>query len=80
MKNTLTAKQIDMIIFNGKMAMRKALESKDNSATSDFYKKMDEFLNLCFDFFIIDDYNDITKIKKQLGEAMLQEYNERKAV
>lgn len=72
-KQTLTNNQIETL----KASIRCTVQyhSNEPGAVSKKLKKIDEFLKLAADLYIIDDYSEVAKIMKAVGDAGLDEYN-----
>lgn len=73
-KATLTNNQIEILKYNLEIAIK---YHDDNETITAKLKEIDNFLKMAFDLHIIDDYSDITKIMKQIGDAGIQALNKK---
>lgn len=73
-KATLTNNQIEILKYNLEIAIK---YHDDNETITAKLKEIDSFLKMAFDLHIIDDYSDITKIMKTIGDAGIQALNKK---
>lgn len=71
-KQKLTVNQIETL----KNGIRCTIHyhSNEPEKISKKLKQIDDFLKMAADLYIIEDYSEVTKIMKEIGEAALSEY------
>ena len=73
-KANFTKDQIETLLIDGQIAVSTSLAfNNPNKITSDL-NKINDFLKTAFELHLIDDYNDVLKLQKQIGAAAMEEY------
>lgn len=73
-KANFTKDQIETLLIDGQIAVSTNLAfNNPNKITSDL-NKINDFLKTAFELHLIDDYNDVLKLQKQIGAAAMEEY------
>lgn len=73
-KANFTKDQIETLLIDGQIAVSTNLAfNNPNKITSDL-NKINDFLKVAFELHLIDDYNDVLKLQKQIGAAAMEEY------
>ena len=73
-KANFTKDQIETLLIDGQIAVSTNLAfNNPNKITSD-RNKINDFLKTAFELHLIDDYNDVLKLQKQIGAAAMEEY------
>lgn len=73
-KANFTKDQIETLLIDGQIAVSTNLAfNNPNKITSDL-NKINNFLKVAFELHLIDDYNDVLKLQKQIGAAAMEEY------
>lgn len=73
-KANFTKDQIETLLIDGQIAVSTNLAfNNPNKITLDL-NKINDFLKTAFELHLIDDYNDVLKLQKQIGAAAMEEY------
>lgn len=73
-KANFTKNQIETLLIDGQIAVSANLTfNKPDKITADL-NKINDFLKIAYELHLIDDYDDVLKLQKQIGSAAMEEY------
>lgn len=67
----MTKKQIETLIFDAQIAVRTHANNTDK--IMQHLKSIETFLKTAYELHIIDSYNEVIRIQKQVGQAAMAE-------
>lgn len=73
-KANFTKDQIETLLIDGQIAVSTNLVFNNPDKITSDLNKINDFLKIAFELHLIDDYNDVLKLQKQIGSAAMKEY------
>lgn len=73
-KANFTKDQIETLLIDGQIAVSANLTFNNPDKITADLNKINDFLKIAFELHLIDDYNDVLKLQKQIGSAAMEEY------
>ncbi len=73
-KANFTKDQIETLLIDGQIAVSTNLAFNNPNKITSELNKINNFLKTAFELHLIDDYNDVLKLQKQIGAAAMEEY------